>query len=48
MLDAEGYPRAFLVHHGYRYEFSRPSRRSGRLEARVVITPDQPDEGDRK
>lgn len=38
MLDAEGYPRAFLVHRGYRYEFQRPARRSGRIEAEVIIT----------
>jgi methionyl-tRNA formyltransferase len=38
MLDAEGYPRAFLVHRGYRYEFERPARRSGRIDAQVTIT----------
>ncbi len=38
MLDAEGYPRAFLVHRGYRYEFRRPARRSGHLDAQVIIT----------
>jgi methionyl-tRNA formyltransferase len=44
MLDAEGYPRAFLVHQGYRYEFAQPGRRTGRLEARVSITPAHQDE----
>jgi methionyl-tRNA formyltransferase len=38
MLDAEGYPRAFLVHRGYRYEFRQPARRSGRIDAEVTIT----------
>ena len=39
MLDAEGYPRAFLDHEGFRYEFSRASQSNGRLVARVRITP---------
>jgi methionyl-tRNA formyltransferase len=38
MLDAEGYPRAFLVHHGFRYEFSRVALREGALVADVRIT----------
>ena len=38
MLDAEGYPRAFLVHRGWRYEFRGPARRSGRIDAQVTIT----------
>jgi len=39
MLDAEGYPRAFLVHEGFRYELSRPALREGRIVADVTITP---------
>lgn len=42
MLDADGYPRAFLEHAGFRYEFSRVSRHDGRLRADVVITPYSP------
>lgn len=39
MLDAEGYPRAFLVHQGYRYELSRAALYEGRIVADVVIKP---------
>ncbi len=39
MLDADGYPRAFIEHGGFRYEFSRVARYEGRLQADVVITP---------
>jgi len=39
MLDAEGYPRAFLDHGGFRYEFSRAVRRDGRIIADVSIRP---------
>lgn len=39
MLDADGYPRAFLVHAGYRFEFSRASLYDGRVRADVCITP---------
>ena len=38
MLDAEGYPRAFLTHGGLRLELSGASRYADRVEARVVIT----------
>jgi methionyl-tRNA formyltransferase len=38
MLDAEGYPHAFLEAHGLRYEFRRVSRRSDGLHADVRIT----------
>jgi len=38
MLDAEGYPRAFLDHGGFRYTFSHPVLRDGRIDARVEIT----------
>jgi methionyl-tRNA formyltransferase len=37
MLDAEGYPHAFLDTHGLRLEFRRVSRRSDGLHADVVI-----------
>lgn len=39
MLDAEGYPRAFLRDRGFRYELSRPALRNGRIQAAVTITP---------
>jgi len=38
MLDAEGYPRAFLDHAGFRFEFSRPALYDGRIVADVKIT----------
>lgn len=39
MLDAEGYPRAFLIHNGFRYEFSRAALYDERIVADVTITP---------
>jgi methionyl-tRNA formyltransferase len=39
MLDAEGYPRAFLEYAGFRYEFSRAALYDGRIIADVKITP---------
>jgi len=39
MLDAEGYPHAFLEAHGMRLEFRRVSRRSDGLHADVKIMP---------
>lgn len=42
MLDAEGYPHAFLEQGGLRFEFRRASLRHGRLEADVRITPHPP------
>lgn len=48
MLDAEGYPRAFLVHRGFRYEFGRAALHDGRVVADVSIqsvTQDETDEG---
>jgi methionyl-tRNA formyltransferase len=39
MLDAEGYPRAFLDHAGFRYEFRRAALYDGRVVADVTITP---------
>jgi len=38
MLDAEGYPRAFLHHSGFRFEFSRPALYDGRIVADVTIS----------
>jgi methionyl-tRNA formyltransferase len=38
MLDAEGYPHAFLEVHGLHLEFRRVSRRSDGLHADVRIT----------
>jgi len=38
MLDAEGYPRAFLHHSGMRFELSRPALYDGRIVADVKIT----------
>jgi methionyl-tRNA formyltransferase len=42
MLDAEGYPHAFLDAHGVRLEFRRVSRRSDGLHADVRITTPPP------
>jgi methionyl-tRNA formyltransferase len=39
MLDADGYPRAFIEHDGFRYTFRRAARYNGRIEADVTITP---------
>jgi len=39
MLDAEGYPKAFISYKGFRYEFSRAALYSGRIQADVTITP---------
>ena len=39
MLDADGYPRAFLDHGGFRYTFSRAALLDGRIVADVTITP---------
>jgi methionyl-tRNA formyltransferase len=39
MLDAEGYPQAFIEHKGYKYEFRRSSFYEDRIEATVRITP---------
>jgi methionyl-tRNA formyltransferase len=38
MLDADGYPRAFISHEGYRYEFGRAVLKDGRIVADVAIT----------
>lgn len=39
MLDATGYPRAFIKYKGFRFEFSRAAFYDGRIVADVVITP---------
>jgi len=39
MLDAEGYPHAFLEHRGFRFEFSRAALYDGRIVADVTIRP---------
>ena len=44
MLDAEGYPFAFLEAHGMRLEFRRVSKRSDGLYADVRILPMSPDQ----
>lgn len=38
MLDAEGYPKAFLESGKYRFEFFDAAKKPGRVEARVRIT----------
>jgi methionyl-tRNA formyltransferase len=38
MLDADGYPQAFLEHSGFRFEFSRAALYDGRIIADVKIT----------
>lgn len=38
MLDADGYPRAFLDYRGFRIEFSRVCRYDGRIVADATIT----------
>lgn len=38
MLDAEGYPKAFITYKGFRYEFSRSALYNGRIVADVTIT----------
>jgi methionyl-tRNA formyltransferase len=38
MLDADGYPKAYIEHAGYRYEFRRAAHYDGRLIADVTIT----------
>jgi len=39
MLDAEGYPKAFINYKGFRYEFSRVALYNGHIQADVSITP---------
>ncbi|MBI5141421.1 MAG: methionyl-tRNA formyltransferase [Nitrospirae bacterium] len=44
MLDAEGYPRAFLETEWFRLEFQRPVLRYGKVVADVIITRKQKDQ----
>ena len=44
MLDANGYPAAFLEYNGFRYEFHRASFYEGRVVADVTITSIQHEE----
>ena len=39
MLDADGYPNAYIQYGGFRYEFSRAALYDGRIVADVTITP---------
>jgi methionyl-tRNA formyltransferase len=39
MLDADGYPHAFIEAGGMRYEFRQPSLTDGKVEAHVTIMP---------
>lgn len=39
MLDADGYPHAFIEYNGFRYEFSRANIYDGHIIADVKITP---------
>lgn len=39
MLDAEGYPHAYLEHAGFRYEFRRAALYDGKIVADVTISP---------
>jgi methionyl-tRNA formyltransferase len=48
MLDADGYPHAFLNHAGFRFEFSRSALYDGRIVADVTITPMRTGGGPRK
>jgi methionyl-tRNA formyltransferase len=38
MLDADGYPHAYLEHEGFRYEFGRAALFDGKIVADVTIT----------
>ncbi len=38
MLDAEGYPKAFLENENFRFEFQRPCLKYNRIIADVIIT----------
>ena len=37
MLDAEGYPKAFIENGAFRYEFSNAKRFNGHVTAQVTI-----------
>ncbi len=38
MLDAYGYPKAFITYKGYRFEFSNASCKNGEIRSDVIIT----------
>jgi methionyl-tRNA formyltransferase len=38
MLDADGYPKAFITYKGYKYEFCRAALYDGRIVSNVIIT----------
>jgi methionyl-tRNA formyltransferase len=38
MLDADGYPHAYVEHNGFRFEFTDATHKSGKVFARVEIT----------
>jgi len=38
MLDADGYPNAFLIHEGFRYAFHAADLRNGKITATVEIS----------
>ena len=46
MLDAEGYPKAYLESGGFRFEISRPALKSGEILADVRITKSEGDKND--
>jgi methionyl-tRNA formyltransferase len=46
MLDAEGYPKAYLEIGGFRYEISRPALKTGEILADVRITKLEGDRND--
>ena len=46
MLDAEGYPKAYLEIGGFRYEISRPALKSDEILADVRITKLEGDRND--
>jgi methionyl-tRNA formyltransferase len=39
MLDAEGYPHAYIEYQGFKYSFQRSTLYDGRIVADVTITP---------
>jgi methionyl-tRNA formyltransferase len=42
MLDADGYPHAFVRHEGFRYEIRDATMKEGVIEASVRILQDDP------
>lgn len=43
MLDAEGYPPAFLEYKGFRFEFTRALLEQGKITGKITITPKEED-----